>query len=198
MSTIPATAAVPMPTPVRMDFAAGLLSYLVPGLGQLVQGRISKGLLFLFGVYGLFFYGWFLGQWQNVYFGDTVTRDQQRWSMPHVVINLYNRPQFAGQFWIGMAAWPAAYHYWSDPPTESMDHRMLVKNLGEQSVLKRVQVAVPEETLNTLQREGDKRWDLGWVYTVIAGVLNILVIYDALAGPAFLDGVPDGKGGRPA
>jgi hypothetical protein len=28
--------------------------------------------------------------------------------------------------------------------------------------------------------------DLGWVYTVIAGVLNIMVIYDAFAGPAFL------------
>ena len=36
-----------------------------------------------------------------------------------------------------------------------------------------------------MQRDSDKRWDLGWVYTVIAGVLNVLVIYDALAGPAF-------------
>ena len=41
--------------------------------------------------------------------------------------------------------------------------------------------------MNDLQRNGDKRWDLGWVYTIIAGVLNILVIYDALAGPAFRD-----------
>ena len=31
-----------------------------------------------------------------------------------------------------------------------------------------------------------KRWDIGWVYTVIAGVLNVLVIYDAFAGPAFV------------
>jgi hypothetical protein len=29
----------------------------------------------------------------------------------------------------------------------------------------------------------DKTPDLGWVYTVIAGMLNILVIYDAYAGP---------------
>jgi hypothetical protein len=42
--------------------------------------------------------------------------------------------------------------------------------------------------LNKLQRDGDKTWDLGWVYTVIAGVLNVLVIYDALAGPAFREG----------
>ena len=43
------------------------------------------------------------------------------------------------------------------------------------------------KTLNELQNEGDKTWDLGWVFTVIAGALNIMVIYDALAGPAFVD-----------
>ena len=47
---------------------------------------------------------------------------------------------------------------------------------------------VSEQVLNDLQRKSDKTWDLGWVYTVIAGVLNILVIYDAFAGPAFAEG----------
>ena len=37
-----------------------------------------------------------------------------------------------------------------------------------------------------LQRDGDKTWDLAWVYTVIASVLNVMVIYDAFAGPAFV------------
>ena len=41
-----------------------------------------------------------------------------------------------------------------------------------------------EDGLNQMQANGDKTWDLGWVFTVIAGVLNILVIYDAYAGPA--------------
>ena len=43
----------------------------------------------------------------------------------------------------------------------------------------------PEPLVNQIQNEDDKKWDLGWVFTVIAGVLNIMVIYDALAGPAF-------------
>jgi hypothetical protein len=53
----------------------------------------------------------------------------------------------------------------------------------------------PTETeLNNLQRDGNKLWDLGWVYTLIAGVLNVLVIYDALAGPAVRDeDHPDGE-----
>ena len=41
--------------------------------------------------------------------------------------------------------------------------------------------------INAVHNAGDKGLELGWVYTVIAGVLNILVIYDALAGPAFRD-----------
>jgi len=42
-----------------------------------------------------------------------------------------------------------------------------------------------EASLNALHTSGDKLIELGWVFTVIAGVLNIMVIYDALAGPAF-------------
>ena len=60
----------------------------------------------------------------------------------------------------------------------------------------------PDEELQRLQRDGNKRWDLGWVYTLIAGVLNLLVIYDALAGPAVRDedyekGKKDGKPPEP-
>src|SRR5262245_24302611 len=50
---------------------AALLSFLVPGLGQLSQGRLSKGLFFLVSLYGLFFTGMYLGDWKNVYLPDT-------------------------------------------------------------------------------------------------------------------------------
>ncbi len=46
---------------------AAFLSYLVPGLGQITQGRVGKGVLFLVCLYGLFFYGLALGHGQNVY-----------------------------------------------------------------------------------------------------------------------------------
>jgi hypothetical protein len=44
--------------------------------------------------------------------------------------------------------------------------------------------------LNANIRGSDKTWDLGWVYTVIAGALNFLVIFDALAGPAVREPLP--------
>src|SRR5437899_9333811 len=56
---------------------AGLLSYLVPGLGQILQGRIGKGLLFFFSLYGLFFFGQYLGEWRNVYIYDSAMNARQ-------------------------------------------------------------------------------------------------------------------------
>jgi hypothetical protein len=154
---------------------AGFLSYLVPGLGQMYQGRVGKGLLFLVCLYGMFFYGMSLGSWKNVYLPDTARdRNLNPWNLPAPLANLYNRLHFAGQFWIGVAAWPAVYQYWTFDRVPK-----------ENSKLGGFERTPSEEELNKLQREGDKTWDLGWMYTVIAGVLNILVIYDAFAGPAF-------------
>lgn len=197
MSSAPTSApTVAMPTPSKMDPAAAVLSYLIPGLGQIVQGRMAKGIVFFVGVYGLFFYGQMLGQNRNVYFGDTGSQahpGQPASGLPRVLANLYNRPQFAGQFWVGIAVWPAIYHYWHDAPVESEQHKAVAGQLDKLGWLERTQIALPEERLNEYQRDGDKRWDLGWVYTVIAGVLNVLVICDALAGPAFVAD-PNAKG----
>jgi hypothetical protein len=186
---------------------AGLLSYLVPGLGQIVQGRVAKGVLFLVCIYALFFYGMYLGsgtvkiqtdfngepaRWEtytvssNVYLPDVVRAENGNdrnnpLSLPRPLANLYNRPQFAGQFWVGVAAWPAVIQYLTYDPAREQGHPLLGQFMREPR----------EEAINAIQTTGDHRKDLGWVYTVIAGVLNILVIYDAWAGPAFL--LPDNE-----
>jgi uncharacterized protein DUF6677 len=155
-----------------------LLSYLVPGLGQVYQGRVGKGILFFVCIYGLFFYGMALGHWKNVYIPDTAKFNNPLGLSP-TYANLYNRPQFLGQFWVGIVAWPAIIQYNTQEPSPLLGH---------------LERTPPETELNLLQTNGDKTWDLGWVYTVIAGVLNIMVIYDALTGPAFLVGKADAPG----
>jgi TM2 domain-containing membrane protein YozV len=169
----------PVVAPAKLDPFAAVLSYLVPGLGQIYQGRIAKGLLFLLAVNALFFYGMYLGQWSNVFLADTADANPA-WRLPRWATNLYNRPHFAGQFWIGAAAWPAIWHYNHDPANAG---RGSINN--PQEFIAKFEAAPSERELNDLQRDSDKHWDLGWVYTVIAGVLNVLVIYDAFAGPAF-------------
>lgn len=158
--------------PRKLDFFAGLLSFLIPGLGQVYQGRAGKGLLFLVSLYALFFYGMWLGKFKNVYLPRTDTRQNVVFSSTPLA-DVENRLHFAGQFWIGVASWPALVQYSAYDDKET-----------RHKILGTWQRAPKEEELNALQRNGDKRWDLGWVYTVIAGVLNILVIYDAVAGPA--------------
>jgi hypothetical protein len=181
-----AAPATPPPRPV--DPLAAFLSYLIPGLGQIYQGRVGKGLLFFVCVYTLFFYGMYLGSGSvtiggetysvpsNVYLPDTADQNNPL-NLPRLAANLYNRPQFLGQVWVGVAAWPALVQY------ATYDRRVPDKG---HPILGTFQRTPSQEALNALNTSRDKLIDLGWVYTVIAGVLNIMVIYDALAGPAFL------------
>jgi hypothetical protein len=173
------------------DPIAAVLSYLIPGLGQIYQGRIGKGILFFVCVYTLFFTGSYLGSGtvrlkhgeesetytvtSNIYLPDTAEQNNPL-NLPRLAANLYNRPQFAGQFWVGIAAWPAVWQYLN------YDRR---QEQGD-PLLGNFQRTPSEAALNAVHTSGDKLLELGWVFTVIAGVLNVMVIYDALAGPAFL------------
>lgn len=168
MSSVPMST----PTPQQPSITAAVLSYLVPGLGQIVQGRIGKGLLFMVCLLGMFFLGQAMGNWQNVY----VPREEGRGGGVHVgpggfASGLITRWHFGGQVWIGVAAWPAILqHFEVSMPTALRDFQKM-----------------PEETdVNRFLVNSNKSPDLGWVYTVIAGMLNILVIYDAYAGAAIL------------
>jgi hypothetical protein len=166
----------PLP-PIKLAPLAAFLSYLIPGLGQVYQGRVGKGLLFFFGLYLLFFYGMWMGQWRNVWLPNERALPPAGiagQNLGGVAKAISYRPQFLAQFWIGIAAWPAVHQYITYDPTKD-----------EGSLFGKFQRVPTEEELNDLQRNASKRWDLGWVYTVIAGVLNLLVIYDALAGPMF-------------
>jgi hypothetical protein len=188
----PATAAQARPAvpPIPLDPLAAVLSYLIPGLGQVIQGRIAKGVLFFVCLYALFFYGMWLGKMKNVWIPDAK-------NLPDVELfgaklsglpkALAYRPQFAGQVWIGVAAWPAILQYVSGAQNANPNQPAGLAVIGHY-------MQTPTEAeLNELQRDGNKRWDLGWVYTLIAGVLNVLVIYDALAGPAVRDDEKDGE-----
>ncbi len=134
---------------------------------------MGKGLLYLVCLYTLFFYGMNLGKWQNVYLPNYVEEGNVN-AKKGLASNLYTRFQFVGQFPIGIAAWPALYQYYSSGEDKDANPPMNGW-MRAPSVVR----------INELQRDTDKTWDLGWVYTIIAGVLNVLVIYDALAGPAF-------------
>jgi TM2 domain-containing membrane protein YozV len=193
----PKPPAMTTPPPPEHGVLAAVLSFLIPGLGQVLQGRIGKGLLFFVSVYALFFYGMYLGSGSitlngyeyrvtgNVYLPNTAAKNNP-WNLPAFLANLYNRPQYLGQFWVGIVAWPALYHYNFPGKTDKADpENGQAKGHTLWTEVANFEKTPSEEAVNAVHTSGDKLLELGWVYTVIAGVLNIMVIYDAYAGPAF-------------
>ncbi|MSU79502.1 MAG: hypothetical protein EXS16_15600 [Gemmataceae bacterium] len=172
----------PSSAPREPEPWAAFLSYLIPGLGQIVQGRYGKGTLFMASLLGMFMLGQGMGDWSNVYV-YAESNDPNRG--PKTAGALMNRWHYAGQFWIGVAAWPALVQHF-EVWVPGRDTYPLINNFQR----------MPREAdVNILFQNSDKTPDLGWVYTVIAGMLNLLVIYDAYAGPMFpaITRKPDGK-----
>ena len=96
--------------------------------------------------------------------------------------NIFNqRWHFAGQVWIGAAAWPALWQYYGGT-MPSKETSPFLHDYQKQPA--------NEDEVNQFLVNSDKTPDLGWIYTVIAGMLNILVIYDAYAGPAYGPRIP--------
>src|SRR5438132_10808528 len=94
-----------VPPPENGPLAA-LLSYLVPGLGQIYQGRVGKGVLFFVCIYTLFFYGMYLGSWKNVYIIANNPADNPGWldnwvGRGGLAKHILDRPHFAAQFFVG-------------------------------------------------------------------------------------------------
>src|SRR5262245_40395862 len=90
-----------------------LLSYLVPGLGQIVDGRVGKGLLFFFSLYGLFFFGQYLGGWRNVYISPGPSPRDPQQKQVNLLEVVADKARFFAQFWIGVAAWPAIVQHFT-------------------------------------------------------------------------------------
>ena len=165
-------------TPHEPSAFAAFLSYLIPGLGQIYQGRYGKGILFMVSLLGMFYLGQAMGNWQNVYIqhpDDNRHHPDDNRQNPRSLVSLITRWHYGGQFWIGISAWPALFQHFEMPvPGKTLF-----------PILTDYQKMPEEHELNRFFVNSDKTPDLGWVYTVVAGMLNILVMYDAYAGPVF-------------
>lgn len=143
---------------------ATLLAWLVPGLGHLYQGRRGKALLYATCILGLYFLGLALGEGKIVY-----------WEWINPIGNAEKfRASYLCQFFVGLPALPGLIqgtlrYYGHDPILWGF-----LDNPGPNAI-------------NALHPKLGKLVEVGWVYTVVAGLLNILAIYDAREGPAHAD-----------
>lgn len=141
-------------------YVAAGLTWLIPGLGHFYQGRRAKAAIFLVCILGTFLYGLFMGEGRVVY---------AQWQPREA-----RRLQFLCQIGVGLPSLPALV------AANLPDHASLPFTGGRRWYMQ----PTPHE-LNELNLVLNRRFELGTVYTMIAGLLNLLAIYDACCGPAY-------------
>ncbi|HMB07484.1 MAG TPA: DUF6677 family protein [Isosphaeraceae bacterium] len=152
------------PVPLHNPLKAAFLAWLFPGLGHYYQGRTGKGWLYLICILGLYAIGFALGEGRIVYW---------RWVNP-----LSNSDRFylhyLGQFWVGLPALPALI-------------QGTLSYFDLSPILWSFMAEPPQNVINGLHPRLGKLVEVGTIYTTVAGLLNVLAIYDAYEGPAFAD-----------
>ena len=159
---------------LKDPLVAGVLAYLWPGAGHWYQGRHAKAVLLMVCILGLFFYGFYLGRGRIVYFGgieDAAAGPGIRGRLTSII----NRLPFICQFPIGIPALPALF-------------QMNAPRDFNKDVFDRSNWYAPprdERELHVMHKELDRYFELARLFTSVAGLLNVLAIYDAVKGPAY-------------
>ena len=202
---------------LRHPALAALLSWLVPGLGQIYQGRRLKGALFMATLLSAFLAGMWVGDGRVVY--ASWKPGEKRWA-------------FLCQAGIGVAALPAMIQSWrlegpareplfasgfmapplsrGQPVSQAYAQRLASRDpdlhAGDFQPLPPWQQFRPIPRAGMLDRRPSDQlslwhqrlgrfFDIGTLSTMLAGMLNLLVIYDAWSGPMRLatEAEADGK-----
>jgi len=156
-----------MPNPkvdLKNRHLALILAWMVPGLGHFYQGRIGKGVLYSVSILSLFIVGLAMGDWKIVYW---------RWVNPTANTEAFCF-NYLGQFWAGLIALPAL-----------IQSTLILK--GHDPTFWGFMAEPDQRVINSLYPTLGKFVEIGTLYTTVAGLLNILAMYDAFEGPAHVD-----------
>ena len=158
---------------LRQPLVAGVWAWLWPGAGHLYQGRHAKGILFMVCILSTYFFGLTLGGGHVVY--ASFKKTDRRW-------------QYVCQVGVGLPALPALVQ--ADRVRKGKEPLLG----GVMAPPRNVHPDIADE-LAGWHEMYHSFFELGTLYTVVAGLLNVLAIYDAYAGP-FLS-VPEESFSRP-
>jgi hypothetical protein len=160
---------------LKQPWLAAILAWAIPGLGHIYQGRTGKGLLFFICILGTFAYGMYLGGGKVVY-AAVPWEQQYRWQyfcqlgvgLPAAPMLLQrermlkNKPLLWNEFMAPPRNGPTPWTDYSGKP------------------------GVQPNELAMWTVKWHPYFEMGTVYTVIAGLLNVLVVCDAAAGPLII------------
>jgi hypothetical protein len=149
---------------LRHPAQAALWAWLWPGAGHFYQRRYAKGVLFMVCILSTYFFGFALGNGRVVYAS-------------------FKKPDFRYaylcQVGVGLPALPALVQW-----LRVSDGKEPLFGWQLMKPPRVVQEQVHDE-LADWHDELKSYFELGTLFTMIAGLLNVLAIYDAYAGPVF-------------
>ena len=167
------------PIQLKDPLVAGILAWLIPGLGHFYQGRNAKGALFTICILGTFLYGLYLGGSKEVGWGRAVYYqfDEKEWRLPWLCQIGVGFPTFPMTLLQSkLKAKPLFNGFMAPPFPPSTDNPL---NNGPPGA-----PPLPADMSTAwINRLLPHYFELGTVYTMIAGLLNILAVYDACCGP---------------
>lgn len=183
-------------------YMAALYAWLLPGAGHFYQRRYTKGILFSITILATYFIGFWLGDGRVVY--ASFDKNDFRWQFfvqclvgaptAPAVIQAARRDENTPPLWIRNYRYPGDEQN-SYPFSQVTDDAEL-KRLGRRAIpdgfmaapYGKVSLNSPD-VLAAWHAELGHNFDIGTLYTFVAGLLNLLVIYDAFAGPGiFFEG----------
>ncbi|MFK7766423.1 MAG: DUF6677 family protein [Mariniblastus sp.] len=190
--------------PILVDlqdpYWAAFLAWLWPGAGHFYQRRFAKGFLFMICILSTYFFGLAIGHGRVVY--SSFKENDMRWyylcqlgvgapALPAIVQSMKTK-NGADPFFVLCERFPPDY-----PIVSKQFLRITDQNNPEGyegPTLKDGFMAPPAgpvrlDTPDTLGRwhfDYKHFFEIGTLYTVVAGLLNLLAIYDAFCGPAIL------------
>ena len=194
--------------PVHVDlkdqYWATFLAWLLPGAGHIYQGRYAKGLLFMICILSTFLFGLGLGRGRCVYATDSTGKlnyyyiGQAAVGLPALPAVVQSMKTSGGNdpFFELCERFPADFGV-----TKFRFHKINREKPGESETdiprnvtLKDGLMAPPagpayEDKADTLAMwhfDYKHMFELGVLYTFVAGLLNLLAIYDAFCGPAIV------------
>lgn len=201
----------PLRVNLKQPFLAAFLAWLWPGAGHWYQGRYAKGALFMTAILGIYLIGSGLGQGRVVYASND--RNDSRWhyflqlgvgapALP-ALLQRSRVAQGKDPLFVLCERYPGDYG--GNALRTELDrrrqqlrfHKITAENNFENyqgPTLKDGLMAPPAGPFLEMDQDVLGRWhvelkhffEIGTYYTVIAGLLNLLVIYDALVGPAIM------------
>ena len=190
----------PIVVDLHDPYWAAFLAWLWPGAGHFYQKRYAKGLLFMICVLSTFFFGLGLGHGRVVY--ASFKKNDVRWqyvcqlgvgapALPAIVQSIKTK-NGSDPFWILCERFPENYYIPAKRFRTITPENNVPPYTGR--TLKDGFMAPPAgpvfqndpDTLGRWHYDYKHYFELGTLFTVVAGLLNLLAIYDAFCGPAIM------------